>query len=80
MEARVVCVLFVLISCKFNMLCFLAIVATLKLSAMGADFYWLKSTLFFFPLWHEYRKIVENRICWSVVTFGGDVMLYIISW
>jgi hypothetical protein len=29
-------VLFLLISRKFNMLCFLAIVATLKLSAMGA--------------------------------------------
>jgi hypothetical protein len=31
-----VCLLFLLISRKFNTQCFLAVVATLKLSAMGA--------------------------------------------
>jgi hypothetical protein len=36
MESRAVCVLFLLISRKFNTLCFLAIVATLELSAMVA--------------------------------------------
>jgi hypothetical protein len=37
----------------------------------GRDFYRIKNSLFFFPLAHEYRKFVENRIYWSVVTFGG---------
>jgi hypothetical protein len=50
MEARAVCVLFLLISSKFNTLCFLAIVAKRKLSAMGAGVYWIKNSLFFFPL------------------------------
>jgi hypothetical protein len=54
--------LFLLISDKFNTLCFLAIVATRKLSAMGRDFYWIKNSLFFFSLVHEYQKFVENRI------------------
>jgi hypothetical protein len=63
--------LFLLISRKFNTLCFLAVVATLKLFAMGADFYRIKNGLFFFPLAHEYWKFVENRIYWSVVTLGG---------
>jgi hypothetical protein len=36
MEARAVRMLFLLISRKFNTLCFLAIVAILQLSAMGA--------------------------------------------
>jgi hypothetical protein len=62
------------------MLCFLAMMATLKLSAMGRDFYRIKSSLFLFPLVHEYRKFVENRIYWSRVTLGDDVMVYVISW
>jgi hypothetical protein len=64
-------VLFLLISRKFNTLCFLAIVATLKLSAMGAGLLPDKEQLFFSPLAHEYLKFVENRICWSIVTLGG---------
>jgi hypothetical protein len=63
--------LFLLIYRQFNALCFLAIVATLELSAMGRDFYRIKNGLFFSPLAHEYRKFVENRIYWSIVTFGG---------
>jgi hypothetical protein len=47
-------------------------VATMKLSAMGGgDFYRIKNGLFFFPLAHEYRKFVENRIYWSIVSLGG---------
>jgi hypothetical protein len=47
MEARAVCVLFLLISRKFNTLCFLAIVTTLELSAMGAGL--LSDKEFSFP-------------------------------
>jgi hypothetical protein len=64
-------VVFLLISRKFNTLCFLAIVGTRKLSAMGAGFYRIKNKLFFFPLAHEYQKFVENRIYWSIVTLRG---------
>jgi hypothetical protein len=46
-------------------------VATLKLSAMGAGLYRIKNSLLFFPLAHEYRKFVENRIYWSIVTLWG---------
>jgi hypothetical protein len=46
----------------------------------GRDFYRIKNSIFFFPPMHEYRKFVENRICWSVLTFGDDVMVYVISW
>jgi hypothetical protein len=60
-----------LISRKFNMLCFLAMVATLKLSAMGTGLLPDKNSLFFFPLAHKYRKVVENIIYWSIVTLGG---------
>jgi hypothetical protein len=42
-------VLFLLISRKFNALCFLAIVATLKLSAMGAGLLPDKEPPFFVP-------------------------------
>jgi hypothetical protein len=49
MEARAVCVLFLLISRKFNTLCFLAIVATLQLSAMGAGLLSDKEPSFLFP-------------------------------
>jgi hypothetical protein len=42
-------VLFLLISGKFNTLCFLAIVATLQLSAMGAGFLSDKEQPFLFP-------------------------------
>jgi hypothetical protein len=63
MEARAVCLLFLLISRKFNTPCFLAIVATLELSVMGAGLLPDKEQPFpFFPLAHEYRKFVENRI------------------
>jgi hypothetical protein len=44
-----VCLLFLLISRKFNMLCFLAIVATLKLSAMGAGLLPDNEQPFLFP-------------------------------
>jgi hypothetical protein len=50
------------------------------MKATGRDFYRIKKSLFFFPLAHEYRKFVENKICSSVVTFGDDVMVYVISW
>jgi hypothetical protein len=53
-------VLFLLISRKFNTLCFLAIVTTWKLSAVGAGLLPDKEQPFFFPLAHEYRKFVEN--------------------
>jgi hypothetical protein len=42
-------VLFLLISHKFNMLCFLAIVATLELSAMGAGLVPDEEQPFLFP-------------------------------
>jgi hypothetical protein len=42
--------------------CFLAMVAELLPD---------KEQPFFFALAHEYRKFVENKIYWSVVTFGG---------
>jgi hypothetical protein len=42
-------VLFLLISRKFNMLCFPAIVATLELSAMGAGLLQEKELPFLFP-------------------------------
>jgi hypothetical protein len=42
-------VLFLLISRKFNTLCFLAIVATLELSAMGAGLLPHKEPPFLFP-------------------------------
>jgi hypothetical protein len=48
-------VLFLLISRKFNTLCFLSIVATLQLSAMGAGLLPDKEQPFLFPLAHEYR-------------------------
>jgi hypothetical protein len=64
-------VLFLLISRKFNTLCFLAIVATLELSAMGAGLPPDKEQPFLFPLAHEYRTFVENRLYWSIVTLGG---------
>jgi hypothetical protein len=64
-------VLFLLISRKFNTPCFLAIVATLELSAMGARLLPDKEPPFLFPLAHEYRKFVENRIYWSIVILGG---------
>jgi hypothetical protein len=57
-----VCVLFLLISRKFNTLCFLAVVATLQLSAMGAGLLSDREEPFVFPLAHGYRKFVENRI------------------
>jgi hypothetical protein len=38
---------------------------------MGAGLLSDKEQPFFFPLEHEYRKFVENRIYWSIVTFGG---------
>jgi hypothetical protein len=41
--------LFLLISRKFNTLCFLAVVATLKLSAMGAGLLPDKEQHFLFP-------------------------------
>jgi hypothetical protein len=44
-----VCVLFLLISRKFNTMCFLAIVATLELSAMGAGLLSDKKPPFVFP-------------------------------
>jgi hypothetical protein len=50
-------------------------------SAMGAGLLPDKELPFlFYPLAHEYRKFVENRIYWSIVTFGDDVMVYVISW
>jgi hypothetical protein len=49
MEARAVCVLFLLISRKFNTLCFLAIVATLQLSAMGVGLLPDEEPPFLFP-------------------------------
>jgi hypothetical protein len=49
MEARAVCVLFLLISRNFNMLCFLAIMATLELSAVGAGLLPDKEAAFLFP-------------------------------
>jgi hypothetical protein len=49
MEARAVCVLFLLISRKFNTLCFLSFVATLELSAMGAGLLLDKEQPFLFP-------------------------------
>jgi hypothetical protein len=49
MEARAVCVLFLLISRKFNTLCFLSTVATLELSAMGAGLLPDKEQPFLFP-------------------------------
>jgi hypothetical protein len=53
------------------MMCFLAIVATLKLSAMGAGVLTDKEQPFLSPTGDDYRKFVENRIYWSIVTFGG---------
>jgi hypothetical protein len=50
-----------LISLKRNTLYLLAMVATLKPSAMGRDFYQIKNSFSF----------VENRIYWSTVTLGG---------
>jgi hypothetical protein len=44
----------------------------------GQDFYWIKNSILFFLLAHEYRKFVQNRI--YIVTFGDDVMVYVISW
>jgi hypothetical protein len=44
-------VLFLLISRKFNTLCFLAILATLELSAMGAGLLPDKEPPFFSPHW-----------------------------
>jgi hypothetical protein len=44
-------VLFLLISRKFNTLCFLAIVPTLELSAMGAELLQDKEPAFLFPHW-----------------------------
>jgi hypothetical protein len=38
---------------------------------MGAGLLLDKEQPFLFPLAHEYRKFVENRIYWSIVTFGG---------
>jgi hypothetical protein len=64
-------VLFLFISRKFNTLCFLAIVATWKLSAMGAGLLPDIEPPFLFPLAHEYRKFVENKVYWSIVTLGG---------
>jgi hypothetical protein len=49
MEARAMCLLFLLISHKFNTLCFLAIVATWNLSAMGAGLVPDKEQPFLFP-------------------------------
>jgi hypothetical protein len=46
-----VCVLFLLISRKFNTLCFLAMVATLKLSAMEAGLLPVKEQPFLFSHW-----------------------------
>jgi hypothetical protein len=60
-----------LISRKFNTLCFLAIVATLELSAMGAGLLPDEEPPFLFFTGHEYRTFVENRIYWSIVTLGG---------
>jgi hypothetical protein len=51
--------LFLLISRKFNMLCFLAIVATWKLSAMGAGLLLDEEQLFFFSLLHEYWSLLK---------------------
>jgi hypothetical protein len=56
--------LFLLISRKFNTLYFLSIVATFELYAMGVGLLPNKEQ-------HEYRKFVENRIYWSIVTLGG---------
>jgi hypothetical protein len=47
---------------------------------MGAGLLPDKNSLFFFPLTHKYQKFVENIIYWSMVTFGDDVMLNVISW
>jgi hypothetical protein len=55
------CVLFLLISRKFNTLYSLAIVSTRKLSAMGAGLIPDNEQHFFPPLPHEYRNFVENR-------------------
>jgi hypothetical protein len=55
-------------------------VATLQLSAMEAGLLPDKEHPFLFPLAHEYRKFVENRIYWSVVILGDDVMVYVIGW
>jgi hypothetical protein len=52
-------------------MCFLVIVATLELSAMGAGLLPDKEPPFLFPLANEYWKFVENRIYWSIVTLGG---------
>jgi hypothetical protein len=49
MEARAACMLFLLISRKFNTL-LLAIVATWKLSAMGAGLLLDKEQPFLFPI------------------------------
>jgi hypothetical protein len=38
---------------------------------MGRDFYRIKNRLFFFLLAREYRKVLEKRIYWAIVTFGG---------
>jgi hypothetical protein len=46
-------------------------VAILKLSVMEAGLLPDKEQPFFFPLAHEYRRFVENRIYWSIVTLGG---------
>jgi hypothetical protein len=35
------------------------------------DFYWIKNSLFLFPVVHEYRKFAENIIYWSTVILGG---------
>jgi hypothetical protein len=49
MEERAACVLSLLISCKFKTLCFLATVATLKLSAFGGGTLPDKEQPFLFP-------------------------------
>jgi hypothetical protein len=46
-------VLFLLISREFNTLCFLAIVTTIKLSAMGVGLLPDKNSIFFFLLAQE---------------------------
>jgi hypothetical protein len=46
-------------------------VATLNLSAMVAGLLLDKEQPFFFPLAHKYRKFVENKIYWSIVTLEG---------
>jgi hypothetical protein len=52
-------VLFPLNSRKFNTLCFLAIVAILELSAMGAGLLPDKERLFFSPLAHDTGSLLK---------------------